>query len=190
MPIFAHKPLAASLPFTPDTTRGREPNMMRSLCKQLPLLLVAGLACAGVAYAEPAGDEAGVRKWLADTEMAWNRKQEPARVRAKALVAVTAPDFTMNGFLSNDPSSTRAQAEVHFTRDFTGDFKTATVKFTLLSAHFLKPDVAFVDVDADISRATGPDGKPYDEKQRVAGTVVKKGGKWLMTDARVYPFPR
>jgi hypothetical protein len=165
--------------------------MMRSIPKLLAL--VACLTCGGVTYAEPAGDEAGVQKWLADLETAWNRKQDPPEVRAKGLLAMTAPDFTLNRFnnqLNHEPARTRAQCAVDFVRDFSTGNKPSTVKLTLLETHFLRPDVALVDLEMAITNIAGPDGKLVDGKALVIGTVVKKGGKWLMADARLHGFPQ
>jgi ketosteroid isomerase-like protein len=162
--------------------------MIRSFPRQLVLLLVASLAFAGVAYAEPAGDEAGIQKWIADIDAVWGRKQDPPDVRAKALLALMAPDFTLTG-LTNDPPRTRAQCETDWTKNYSSWLKTSSTRTTLLRAHFLKPDVAFVDLNMDILNTTSPDGKNRDVKTRVVGTVVKKGGKWFMSDARQYDMP-
>ncbi|MBS2030639.1 MAG: nuclear transport factor 2 family protein [Deltaproteobacteria bacterium] len=160
--------------------------MAIALRTKLVLTLLAGLGLSQVGPSQAKSDDPGIQKLLADFEAAFNQPGPPS-ARAKALAALCSPDFVVGGS-RDEPPEDLATAEAHWTRQFSTGLKAATLKLTVRTVHFLKSDVAFIDLDHEMANVEGDDGKPQTVRLQDLATVVKKGGRWLIADARQFPL--
>jgi len=130
------------------------------------------------AQAGRTGDETAIRSQFDQFNAAWNKAD------AKA----------MGQFFSDDAdyiSSTgqrgdgRAGIEKILAEQFAGVYKGASIKLTITSIRFLKPDVALANGTFEISGLQSPDGKALPVRKGLSTNVmVKQGDKWLITALR------
>lgn len=113
---------------------------------------------------------------------AWN-KHDP-----KLMAAF----FIVDGDLINPfGRHARGTAEIEklFTDEHTGAMAGTTYSGTVESIRYLGPNVAIVDVEAEISGMKGPNGAaapPF--KHHATWIAEKKAGKWIAHGARAYAF--
>jgi uncharacterized protein (TIGR02246 family) len=156
---------------------------MRSLCIALALLAYfSTTALAAPPVALPAADEQAIKDRVNEFQAAWNKDD------TKAMAAVWAEDGSL---INPVGDATRGQAEMEkiFVAEHTGRFKATTYTTSEVSMQSVTPDVAVVDVTANISGVRGPDGAAApDYLHHVVWVFVKKDGNWLAAAARPYKF--
>ena len=132
---------------------------------------------------KPRTEEMAIRQRTQAFGEAWNRHD------GKALAAF----FTDDGDLI-DPSGRlargRDQVEKFFTEMMDGPFKDSSNTFTVSHVNLIKPDVAVVDWDANLTNAKGPDGKTMPVcKHHVTVTMVRQNDQWMFAAARPVEYP-
>jgi uncharacterized protein (TIGR02246 family) len=146
---------------------------------------VAVLAAA-VTYAQAgrAEDEAAIRKQIDQYAAAWNK----ADAKATAQFFTDDADYVSS---TGQRGEGRAGIERVLTEQFAGVFKGATLKTTITSIRFLKPDVAIVNGSFEVSGTKGPDGKELPVRKGLSTNIVAKpGDKWLIAALRgMVPAP-
>ena len=81
----------------------------------------------------------------------------------------------------------REKIEELLARDLAGLFKGSTSRCTIQTVHWLKPELAFVDVEHVVSGMIGPkNGAIRDQKIKYAATVARRGDRWVFMDVRSY----
>jgi uncharacterized protein (TIGR02246 family) len=119
-------------------------------------------------------DEQAIRNMVTQFVAAWNRND------AKAL----AGQFTSDGDLINPAGRiARGKGEVEklLAEEQSGRFKGTHMSMTLKHLRFLKPDVAIVDEEFEI---TGLQGPQTTMKGLITVVLRKDGDHWLTTSAR------
>lgn len=129
-------------------------------------------------------DDAAIRKQIDQFAASWNTGD------AKA----TAQFFSDDGdYVSStgQRGQGRAAVEKILAEQFSGVYKGATLKNTVASIRFLKPDVAIVNGSFEVSGMQGPDGKALPVRRGLSTMVaVKQGDKWLYAALRgMVPAP-
>jgi uncharacterized protein (TIGR02246 family) len=149
-------------------------------------MLVATLAVVFL-FAGPApkqSNETEIQKRLDEFAAAWNAHD------AKAMAALFAADAdVMNP--TGRMSKGRAEIEANYETDHTtGINRMATFKMTgPASIRFIEPEIALVDVDADVTGAMNPDGSMDAARRSHITRVMKKsGGKWWIVASRAMRF--
>ena len=144
------------------------------------------LLTAAVLYAQggQSADDAAIRKQIDQFAASWN----------KADAKATAQFFTDDGdYVSStgQRGDGRAGVEKILAQQFSGVYKGATLKNTVTSIRFLKPDVAIVNGSFEVSGMQGPDGKALPVRKGLSTMVaVKQGDKWLYAALRgMVPAP-
>jgi len=129
-----------------------------------------------------AADEQPIKDRLKEFQSAWDKDD------TTAMAAVWAEDGTLI-----NPFGTFAQGRDAITKVFvqehTGPFKATKYVTSDVKVQWVTPDVAIVDVTANISGVHGPDGAAApDYPHHVTWVFVKKDGKWMAAAARPYQF--
>ena len=144
------------------------------------LSLLSPMMTAGVV----AADEQPIKDRLQEFQSAWNKDD------TTAMAAVWADD----GSLIN-PVGVFAQGRDEIVKVFVqehaspGPFKATKYATSDVKFQWVTPDVAVVDVSANISGIRGADGAAApDYTHHVVWVFVKKGGKWMAAAARPYQF--
>lgn len=142
--------------------------------------LVLGLAVAlGPAIAgadDPSADEEAIRAVAA----AFNRAMDAGDAK------LAAGAWTEDGILvtpSGRSAKGRAEIEKAIAAAEAGPMKGVTHKGALRSFHFIRPDVAVVDGEVE---ASGPSFPTL--TATVTDILVKRDGKWFLSDVRAYTF--
>ncbi len=138
-----------------------------------------GLAIAlaiGQAVARPQGgtpqDEEALRKMQEGFAAAWNQHD------AAAMSMFWAEDGDWVGPDGNLVQG-RVAVENYLAESHTGDWATSKLSVKVTGIRFLKPDVAVVNAEQEISGARDELDKPLPAQKVVATSVlVKKDGKW------------
>jgi uncharacterized protein (TIGR02246 family) len=123
-------------------------------------------------------DEEAIKQITVDLTAAWNKHD------AKAFAAAFSDDATVV-----NPMGRSAKGKVEIEKLLADEHstwaKTTTGTFTVKNVRWLKPDVAWVDVDHALTGVIAPDGKPApDQTAHVASVIVKNAGKWQIVEAR------
>jgi uncharacterized protein (TIGR02246 family) len=134
---------------------------------------LAGLALA-MGQAQPTDEESAVRAAIDSYTAALNNGN------LDALLAHVAADAD---FIDEGGKQYKGKANLaELLKQSIADLKGHTLKSTVVSIHFVRPDVAVVDGKAEI---TAPDGTT--ESGRYTSTWTKTGGKWLLSCVRDLP---
>lgn len=157
------------------------------------LRLVAGVAAlmCGIATAAQNsaaggaqdGDRAGIAKAVQTYMDEWNKHN----VHAVAMTYTEDCDFVNNfGTLTHG----RAGMEAVFGPFMTGVYSETHQTGTIRTVRFLKPDVAAVDVDWEMTGAKNPDGSPRPTRKGLHSLVMTKqsDGTWLIAVMHVHEF--
>jgi uncharacterized protein (TIGR02246 family) len=72
----------------------------------------------------------------------------------------------------------REEIEKLLTRDLAGLFKGSKSQCTVQTVHWLKPDLAFIDLEQALT------GMKADQKVQYAATVVNRANRWRLMDVR------
>ena len=144
------------------------------------LSLLSPMMTAGVV----AADEQPIKDRLQEFQSAWNKDD------TTAMAAVWADD----GSLIN-PVGVFAQGRDEIVKVFVqehtspGPFKATKYATSDVKFQWVTPDVAVVDVSANVSGIRGSDGAATpDYAHHVVWVFVKKGGMWMAAAARPYQF--
>lgn len=72
-------------------------------------------------------------------------------------------------------------------RDLTNLFKGSRSQCTIQTVHWLRPDLAFIDMEHALTGLTHPDGGAIPaQKLQYAATVVNRANRWMFMDVRTY----
>jgi uncharacterized protein (TIGR02246 family) len=152
--------------------------MTRMTSAVLALCLMAAPALAQKGGAK---DEEAIKAAVTGLVDGWNKHD------GKAMAAVFADDAVLINPAGRTAKG-KAEIEKLLTDEHTGMMKDVTMAMTIASTRMLKPDVAFLDVDADATGMKTPDGKPLPGKHHVVAVAAKKAGKWWLQDLRAYAY--
>ncbi len=146
------------------------------------LILSAALALSTACFAANK-DEDALRKRISEFQDAFNKHD------AKLVAGFFAED----GDLVNPMGITgrgRGEVEKVVAGDLTNFIRDGKTTFTVTNIHFVKPDVAIVDMTHELSGVHGPDGAEMAAmKVLVTGVAVKKGDTWSWAAGRpMVPF--
>lgn len=128
-------------------------------------------------------DEQAIRKLHQSFAEAWTQHD------AQAMSMFWAED---GDFIGPDGqlNSGRARIENFLAEVHTGDFATAKLAITVKSVRFLKPDVAVVNAEAEISGGRDWFDKTMASQKAIAtSVVVKEDGKWFTAVYRLFVPP-
>ncbi len=125
-----------------------------------------------------AAEEALIRKAVDAEEDAWNRAD------AKAFAAGFQEEGSLTDVLG---AVSRGRAEISRRQSelFSAYFKGSLLELKVRKIRFLKPDVALVEIDADVSRFHKAPPAVYVDAEKVVRTrllqvMVKSGGGWAI----------
>jgi uncharacterized protein (TIGR02246 family) len=137
------------------------------------------------AAANPAQDKdrAAIEKAVQNYMDSWNTHD----VHAVAMTYAEDCDF-VNNF--GDVTHGRDGMEKTFGPFMTGAYSATNQTGTVRSIRFLKPDVAAVDVDWEMTGAKNPDGSVRPTRKGIHSLVMTKqgDGSWLITIMHVHEF--
>ena len=156
--------------------------------KTVSVVVMIGVSVAfGAVLASAQGgsseDEQAIRKLHQSFAEAWTNHD------AQAMAIFWAED---GDFIGPDGQfmSGRARIENYLAEAHTGDFATAKLGITVKGIRFLKPDVAVVNAEAEISGGRDWYDKAMASQKAIAtSVVVKKDGKWLTAAYRLFVPP-
>jgi uncharacterized protein (TIGR02246 family) len=134
-------------------------------------------------------DRAAIARTLDRFRDAWNTHD----AHAFALTFTDDVDFTN---VAGAHAHGRADIEAFHAPVFAGIFKDSHQTDKIHSIRFLKPDLAAVDIDWEMTGAKSPDGKPRPYRRGLLNWVMAKqaDGSWLIlvmhnTELTDYPAP-
>jgi uncharacterized protein (TIGR02246 family) len=147
-------------------------------------ILVCGVGCIPIAAAaQQEADRAAIAKAIQNYMDSWNTHD----VHAVALLYAVDCDF-VNNF--GDVTHGRDGMEKTFGPFMTGPYSATVQTGTIRSIRFLKPDVAAVDVDWQMTGAKNPDGSPRPTRKGIHSLIMTRqaDGTWLITVMHVHEF--
>jgi len=129
-----------------------------------------------------AADEQPIKDCLNDFQSAWNKND------TTAMAMVFVEDGTLINPVGISAKGREAMSKV-FAQEHATMFKASKYDTREAKIQWVTPDVAIVDVTANISGVQGPDGAAApDYLHHVTWVFVKKDGKWMATAVRPYQF--
>jgi uncharacterized protein (TIGR02246 family) len=151
-------------------------------------LIISSARCATAMpqnAANPAQDKdrAAIEKAVQNYMDSWNTHD----VHAVAMTYAEDCDF-VNNF--GDVTHGRDGMEKTFGPFMTGAYSATNQTGTVRSIRFLKPDVAAVDVDWEMTGAKNPDGTVRPTRKGIHSLIMTKqaDGSWLITIMHVHEF--
>ena len=147
-------------------------------------LLLASVGCARIASAaQQDEDRAAIAKSVQNYMDSWNTHD----VHAVAMLYAVDCDF-VNNF--GDVTHGRDGMEKTFGPFMSGPYSATVQTGTVRSVRFLKPDVAAVDVDWQMTGAKNPDGSPRPTRKGIHSLIMTRqsDGAWLITVMHVHEF--
>ncbi len=128
-------------------------------------------------------DRAAIAKSVQNYMDSWNTHD----VHAVAMTYTEDCDF-VNNFGS--PTHGRAGMEATFGPFMSGPYSATHQTGTVRTVRFLKPDVAAVDVDWEMTGAKNPDGSIRPTRKGIHSLVMTKqgDGTWLIAIQHVHEF--
>ena len=150
------------------------------------LLLIAASARISNASPQSPGsqdtDRAAIAKTIQSYMDLWNTHD----IHSVALLYAEDCDF-VNNF--GDVTHGRGAFEKTFSAFMAGPYSATVQSGTIRSVRFLKPDVAAVDVDWEMTGAKNPDGSVRPTRKGIHSLVMtKQSGAWLITVMHVHEF--
>ncbi len=144
--------------------------------------LVAGLTLgvlatliAPDALAQGAADERAVAQVIADRQVAWNAGD------AEAYRRLLTPDADLSSSSGQIARGRDAVIELYL-KQRAGVFAGATTSMKVVQTRFIKPDVAVVDVDRELTNLKAGPAAPT---ARTTFVLLKRAdGRWLITAQR------
>jgi len=161
---------------------------MSMMARIIAAVAMAGIWSCGMAVAAQDGaseakDHAAIEKAVQNYMDTWNRHD----VHAVAMTYTEDCDFVNNfGQLTHG----RAGMEQMFGPFMTGVYSDTHQTGTVRTIRFLKPDVAAVDVDWEMTGAKNPDGTPRPTRKGIHSLIMTKqsDGEWLIAIMHVHEF--
>lgn len=156
----------------------------RVMCFVLLLVISSARIAAGAPQdAAQDKDRAAIAKAVQNYMDSWNSHD----VRAVAMTYAEDCDF-VNNF--GDVTHGRAGMEATFGPFMTGVYSATNQTGKVRSIRFLKPDVAAVDVDWEMTGAKNQDGTLRPTRKGIHSLVMTKqsDGTWLITIMHVHEF--
>jgi uncharacterized protein (TIGR02246 family) len=149
------------------------------------LLVISSAKIVAAAPQNPGqdNDRAAIEKSVQNYMDAWNTHD----VHAVAMTYAEDCDFVNNfGNLTHG----RAGMEATFGPFMSGPYSATRQTGTVRTIRFLKPDVAAVDVDWEMTGAKNPDGSPRPTRKGLHTLVMTKqgDGPWLIAIMHVHEF--
>jgi len=157
-------------------------NLSRRIVSIVLVLLIS--ACAFNAAAAPQdADRAAIAKAIQSYMDLWNTHD----IHSVAMLYAEDCDF-INNF--GDVTHGRDAFEKTFSAFMAGPYSATTQSGTIRSIRFLKPDVAAVDVDWEMTGAKNPDGTVRPTRKGIHSLIMTKqsNGSWLITIMHVHEF--
>jgi uncharacterized protein (TIGR02246 family) len=161
---------------------------MRASRRVILFLLVLVASLAGIAVAAPQDsaqdkDRAAIEKSVQKYMDSWNSHD----VHAVAMTYAEDCDF-VNNF--GDVTHGRTGMEAVFGPFMTGVYNETNQTGKVRSVRFLKPDVAAVDVDWEMTGAKNQDGTVRPTRKGIHSLVMTKqsDGSWLIAIMHVHEF--
>jgi len=157
----------------------------------MPVTMLALLWCStamGMPQSTSAGggqdsDRVAIEKTVQNYMDEWNKHD----VHAVAMTYTEDCDFVNNfGTLTHG----RAGMEATFGPFMTGVYSETRQTGKVRTVRFLKPDVATVDVDWEMTGAKNPDGTPRPTRKGIHSLIMTKqsDGSWLIAVMHVHEF--
>jgi uncharacterized protein (TIGR02246 family) len=135
-------------------------------------------------------DRAAIGQTMKAFVDAWNKHD----AHAFAMMFTEDADFTN---VAGTHAHGRANVEAFHAPMFAGIFNESRQTSTIRSVRFLKPDLAAVDVDWEMTGAKSPDGTPRPYRRGLLNFVMARqsDGAWLIqimhnTDLTDFPPPK
>jgi uncharacterized protein (TIGR02246 family) len=128
-------------------------------------------------------DGEAIKKVAAGIDAAWNKGD------AIALAAHWAEDGTVVNPMG-EITVGRAEIEKNMAAEFAGPMKGTKHKLTVTRIYWLKPDVAVVDGEVEVTPVSSPNGNvmPPWKANFTAIFAKDRGGKWVLSHLRSYTF--
>lgn len=146
-------------------------------CVAFPVFLAFLLSPAAFRAQTPSNmdaESAAIKQCVAAWEDAWNRHD----AHATAAAYVEDGDFSST---TGVPSHGWKELEAHYNEIFTTFLKDAHRTDTVRSIRFLRPDIASVDIDWQMTGARTRDGKDApNRKGLLTWVVTKRNGQWMI----------
>jgi uncharacterized protein (TIGR02246 family) len=173
--------------------KDRIPSAERAFMSFLGLFIL----CAGLAIAAPQNhrdsgdkDRAAIAQTVQRFANAWNEHD----AHAFALTFTEDADFTN---VSGVHAQGRSNVETFHAPLFAAQFKDSHQTAKIRSIRFLRPDLAAVDVDWEMTGAKAADGTPRPDRKGLLNWVMARqaDGAWLIqvmhnTDLTDFPAPQ
>jgi uncharacterized protein (TIGR02246 family) len=139
------------------------------------LLLLSGLLCAQSGSGAQQKDRGAIEQTLKAFLEAWNKHD----AHAFAMTFAEDADFTN---VAGVHAQGRASVEAFHAPIFAGAFKESHQTAQIRSIRFLKPDLAAVDVDWQMTGTRSPDGTPPPDRRGLLDWVMARqaDGTWLI----------
>jgi uncharacterized protein (TIGR02246 family) len=148
----------------------------------LTFLLTGAGSAAGPQTGSPE-DEAALRKLQEEFAAAWNQHDPTAMAK---FWADDGDWLGPDGYFVQG----RAAVESYLSEAHTGDWATSKNAITVTRIRFLKPDVAAVNAEYNLTGARDWFDNPIPNQKIVATSIlVKKDGKWLTSVYRAFVPP-
>src|SRR5690349_17314437 len=123
--------------------------------------------------AATAADDQGIKDRIMEFQAAWNKDD------TNAMAAIWAEDGTLINPVGRFAQGPADIAKI-FVDEHTTMFKASKYDTTEIKIQWVTPDVAIVDLSANISGVKKPDGTAApDYAHHVTWVFVKKDGKWM-----------
>lgn len=161
---------------------------MQMTRRELWVVFLLVISSAKIATAAPQDsgqdkDRAAIEKSVQNYMDSWNTHD----VHAVAMTYTEDCDFVNNfGTLTHG----RAGMEATFGPFMSGAYRATHQTGTVRSIRFLKPDVAALDVDWEMTGAKNPDGSTRPTRKGIHSLVMTKqgDGSWLIAIMHVHEF--
>jgi len=138
-------------------------------------LVMAATGLVAVALAQGAADERAVARVIADRQLAWNTGDAEGYAR---LLTADADLSSSSGQIARG----RDAVIQLYLNQRAGVFAGATTSMKVVQTRMIKPDVAIVDVDREL---TGLKAGPAAPTARTTFVLMKQAdGRWLITAQR------
>ena len=148
------------------------------------LLLVSALAVSSCQPAPPPEEKTADAPAMSDEDAIRARTDEYAQAFSRGDAKAIGAIFTEDGdFVGPDGEMHhgRSAIEQRFQSVFEGAYKGAQVSIDVASVRHLRPEIALVDGDYEISGLKSPDGLPLGPVKGMYTNVwAKKDGRWMI----------
>ena len=139
------------------------------------VMSVAAASLTAVALVQGTADERAVAKVIADRQVAWNTGD------AEGYAQLLTPDADLSSSTGQIARGRDAVIQLYL-KQRAGVFAGAMTSMKVVQIRMIKPDVAIVDVDREL---TGLKGGPAAPTARTTFVLLKQAdGRWLITAQR------